>query len=513
MDERDAFLPMFLAHGISAQELHRMSFEEVQMTVNGFLDENSRPSPSRSPSVPRPRSTFYEELLAYQRNFDDDTAMRLMQERSRGDKGPCVDARDARAIKRSASVAPRPNPKPTPLPKPAPKPAPKRPVDPVRAAVNPCIRKRANPQVEPVVGNARPGAGPSRTPIGGARRQVSRPPGVTSRPPKVSGLERPEDTVRIRHMPSRKPDTMAVSRPGREPARPAPKSKPVDCVRGLEERRAQERKEKAATRKQQWDQHLQELDDELEEAKRRSLADARAGGMIPAFGQDEDELIEEAKRRSLADARAGGMIPASGQDEDDLIEKVKKESLRDVRGSRQPARVPNPTPPARVADPTPTRPKSDADTEAARALTRSQAIRKEQDDEYQNAVIEQQQRDREEEEQRRREEEEQRRQEQQQLNREDELQSKFRALPAEPKDGIVLACNLNGKRIQRRFDPHAKGEMVYVWVAGQTLESNEKLFLDSFDLKRQINGAVISKEEPLDDQGVKGREMVVIDVL
>ena len=593
---------MFLDHGISAAEAQRMTDVEFEMTLNGFLDERSHTRPSRSPSVPRPaHRSFYEDMLADQRNLDEDEALRMAQALSLAEAAPYVDLRERN--RRSASVAPaRPNPKPTPLPKPAPKPKPS--VDPRPAATKPrMIQKRIETRVEPIdIGSRRSpageGTGPRKTPISGVSGTRKTPiggsgmkrPGVASRAPKRPALDRPEDNVKMRVEPRRpamtvgKKDTVPVSRRVPREMQPRgtahrtvePQNDPADFVPGLEGQRAQQRRDAASARKQKLDKDLQEMEarrrspeevgpryqdenEQLEAALRMSLAEAQQRNQREENDQleaalrmslaEEDERnerilkqqieaaqkkssvemkrrndrvmkeqIEAAKKKSSAEmkrrnereerAQIEAALRMSSVEEEQRNERLLKEQMEEAkRRSLQDVRRP-----AVVADPTPTKPKSDAETEAARVLTASQRIRKDQDDEYQNAILEQQQREREAEEQRRREEEEQRRQEQQQLNREDELQTKFKALPAEPATGTAVAVQMNGKRLQRKFDPQAKGEVVYVWIAGQTLESDEKLFLDSFILKT-ATGAAIAKEEPLDAQGVTGRVMVVIDEL
>lgn len=112
-------------------------------------------------------------------------------------------------------------------------------------------------------------------------------------------------------------------------------------------------------------------------------------------------------------------------------------------------------------------------------------------------------------------------QNQQQIEKEEldrrigEVVSKYYSLKPEPKTGTTVAVNINNQRYIRKFDPNSKGEDVYAWAAGQTIDEEdeeEKLFLDNFEL--QIPGiGVLSHEKTLAEQGIKGRVMMNIVML
>ena len=91
-----------------------------------------------------------------------------------------------------------------------------------------------------------------------------------------------------------------------------------------------------------------------------------------------------------------------------------------------------------------------------------------------------------------------------------EVVSKYYSLKPEPKTGTTIAVNLNNQRIMRKFDPNSKGEDIYAWVAGQTIDEeddDDKLFMDNFEL--QVNGiGIVSHEKTLLEQGIKGRVMM-----
>ena len=91
-----------------------------------------------------------------------------------------------------------------------------------------------------------------------------------------------------------------------------------------------------------------------------------------------------------------------------------------------------------------------------------------------------------------------------------EVVSKYYSLKPEPKVGTTVAVTLNNQRIIRKFDPNSKGEDVYAWVAGQTIDEEDedkRLYFYNFEL--HIPGVgILSPEETLAEQGIKGRVMM-----
>lgn len=559
---RSDFMWLFREHGITEEEVSRMTDEEIQRTLNAFYDDPTPPPPRRSPSVPpaRNRTSLYnggldeEEALRraqelslgvathsrrspnvppagnramlYNGGLDEDEALRRAQEasiddmlippsqRRRPNPEDEIPSRSNRPRSgRSSSVAPnrRPNPKPTPLPKPAPKHR----VPEVLEGTRPKIVQRArqeNVAAKPSTVAARkpaitgtkqptPTVRSRVTPTSGIRGTGTRGmAGVTGRETKPATkvgttgtsrkranpvvLDRPEDIVRMRRGTERvelsaKPPVAAgskvarqTSRPRREePSKPAarkaePQKEPSEFVRELEAIRQQQIREVAAKRKRALEAELEEIDDDW------------MASFTPSPGIDEPPPAPPQRTRPT------------------VIDKPSPQRL---------------VVPERIDEPAPAKPKTPP---KERVLTASQQLRRDQDDEYVRAMEIQRLKDQEEERQRRKEEEDQREQEEQQINREDEVRVKFQALPPEPAAGTTVAVMMpNRARIMRKFDPQSKGELLYVWVAGQTIGTDDKLFLDSFNLKNSVGGTVIAKNEPIDEQGLSGRVMLVIDVL
>lgn len=544
---RSDFMWLFREHGITEEEVSRMTDEEIQRTLNAFYDDPTPPPPRRSPSVPpaRNRSALYngglneEEALRraqelslgvptrsrrspnvspagnramlYNGGLDEDEALRRAQEasiddmlippsqRRRPNPEDEIRPRNRPTSGRSSSVAPnrRPNPKPTPLPKPAPK----RRVPEVLEGTRPKIVQRArqentNAKV-PAVAARKPAITATKQPTPSVRSRVTPTSGtrgtgtrgvagVNGRETKVATtrkrvnpvvLDRPEDIVRMRRATERveiseKPPVAAggkvarqTSRPRREePVKPAarkaePQKEPSEFVRELEAVRQQQIREVAAKRKRALEAELEDIDD-----------DWMIGIDEPPPQRTRPTVIDKPPPQ-----RSGLAVPE------------------------------------RIDEPAPAKPKTPP---MERVLTASQQLRRDQDDEYVRAMEIQRLKDQEEERQRRKEEEDQREQEEQQINREDEVRVKFRTLPPEPATGTTVAVMMpNRMRIMRKFNPQSKGELLYVWVAGQTIDTDDKLFLDSFNLKNSVGGTVIAKNEPIDEQGLSGRVMLVIDVL
>lgn len=110
---------------------------------------------------------------------------------------------------------------------------------------------------------------------------------------------------------------------------------------------------------------------------------------------------------------------------------------------------------------------------------------------------------------------------QQQIEKEEQEQrigevvSKYYSLKPEPAQGTTIAVMINGQRYIRKFDPNSKAEDVYAWAAGQTIDEedeDEKLYFYNFELQAPGIG-VISPDETLAEQGVKGRVMLNVVML
>lgn len=138
-------------------------------------------------------------------------------------------------------------------------------------------------------------------------------------------------------------------------------------------------------------------------------------------------------------------------------------------------------------------------------LTSSQELRNLQDLQYEQLVREAEEKAAEEERQRREEEERQRREEQEKQDAENRLQRILARMPPEPADGLPLAVNLNGKRIQRKFLATQLAQDVYAWVASES----EEYKLDTFELSC-MGQPPLKMDETLEAQNIKGRTMLSI---
>lgn len=98
-----------------------------------------------------------------------------------------------------------------------------------------------------------------------------------------------------------------------------------------------------------------------------------------------------------------------------------------------------------------------------------------------------------------------------QNQREAELIGRYYGLKEEPATGVTIAIMLNGKRYIRKFNPTDLAKDIYSWIAGQTINEDDKLYLDMFQLKK-ATGEVIDPNLSLQDQNLKGRIMLQIDM-
>lgn len=86
---------------------------------------------------------------------------------------------------------------------------------------------------------------------------------------------------------------------------------------------------------------------------------------------------------------------------------------------------------------------------------------------------------------------------------------------AEEKKKVVnLQIILNDrKKIGRRFNDTDKGIFVYAWVAGTTLDSDEILYLNSFELKMPMGNIILDKNQTLGEQKVRGKVCFIVSEL
>ncbi|KAH0786962.1 surface protein [Histomonas meleagridis] len=86
-----------------------------------------------------------------------------------------------------------------------------------------------------------------------------------------------------------------------------------------------------------------------------------------------------------------------------------------------------------------------------------------------------------------------------------------RQIPEEPENGVCIAVVLpNGRRVQRKFSPSTKGEVIYQWVSGfEELFENE-LNPISFSLV-QVLGVRVNEDETIEEQKMRNR--VLLNVL
>ncbi|KAH0787774.1 hypothetical protein GPJ56_008297 [Histomonas meleagridis] len=96
--------------------------------------------------------------------------------------------------------------------------------------------------------------------------------------------------------------------------------------------------------------------------------------------------------------------------------------------------------------------------------------------------------------------------------REAEVIGRYYGLKPEPESGIAIAVNLFGQRIIRKFDPNELAKDIYSWVAGQTINEEQKLYFDMFNL-RLPNGQVLNPDMTIGEQGIRGRTMLQIEML
>lgn len=90
--------------------------------------------------------------------------------------------------------------------------------------------------------------------------------------------------------------------------------------------------------------------------------------------------------------------------------------------------------------------------------------------------------------------------------------------PQEPKSTeekrkvVSIAVMNDRKRLERRFNDSDKGIYVYAWVAGTTLDSDEKLYLDKFELKMPM-GNILDKNMTLGEQKLHGKVCFIVSEL
>jgi hypothetical protein len=186
---------------------------------------------------------------------------------------------------------------------------------------------------------------------------------------------------------------------------------------------------------------------------------------------------------------------------------VKKEVDAAVRGSFEP--LPEPESefwkPVNPSDP------------PSSGLRDSQRVRRDQDQEFQEAVVVDLSK-REFEEQERMNEEKR----QQDLKTREErewqrIMNEAKNLPPEPAKGTTLCVQLpNGKKITRKFDPDALGSLIFTWLAGATDEGppEERLWPDKAKVSTTVPPPIlVERSKTLSSLGICGRVMLIADLL
>ncbi|KAH0792262.1 hypothetical protein GPJ56_003788 [Histomonas meleagridis] len=102
--------------------------------------------------------------------------------------------------------------------------------------------------------------------------------------------------------------------------------------------------------------------------------------------------------------------------------------------------------------------------------------------------------------------------EEEQNQREAEVIGRYYGLKPEPQTGIAIAVNIFGQRYIRKFNSCDLAKDIYSWVAGQTINEDQKLYFDMFNL-RKPNGQVLDPEMTLEEQGIKRSTMLQIELL
>ncbi|KAK8878531.1 hypothetical protein M9Y10_005311 [Tritrichomonas musculus] len=86
---------------------------------------------------------------------------------------------------------------------------------------------------------------------------------------------------------------------------------------------------------------------------------------------------------------------------------------------------------------------------------------------------------------------------------------------AEKRNIATLLVTIDSKRrVTRRFSVKDRGIYVYAWVAGHTLDSDDKLTLDNFELKIPFGERkVLDKNLTLEEQGIHGKVSLMVSEL
>ena len=95
------------------------------------------------------------------------------------------------------------------------------------------------------------------------------------------------------------------------------------------------------------------------------------------------------------------------------------------------------------------------------------------------------------------------------INKLNKLKNDILLLKPENNEGIKFAVSFQGKKFIRKFSKNSIGIDVYLWISSLTLETNEILYPEMFDLKI-ATGSEILLNKTLEEQNIKGNIMLNI---
>lgn len=556
-------MEMFLDRGFSRREVFRMTDAEFERTIGGFFEEDS-PRPARRETQPRPaqRETLPRQQHANDfgnGDYDEDEAVRRAIEASLDDQlipphlRPKPDPRNEHvSTYRSPSVgysrrpertAPRPNPEPTALPtRTATKPKASSTTTATNkrsASVKPSTRVAGTTNSKNVstVSTRQVGA---REAVGRKRADVPRraePSSVTH----FGGVDLPEPSKRrigrvSDNTASRVTNTRATGSASTKTAaaksgssRTSDRAPPTHTKLTVANSGSSG---KTATSSSSTRTGAAKSGSSASSSSAATRVSTRTGqsrtgnrtGVVPdtnQFFEQVDAMRDENRKKAARDRIKKIDDLISGMDIDDRVQvqtpSGKLEAIRDPeeylaikrREERESRRaVPDPvvidrpvaTPPAKRAPDN---------------LSASQVLRREQDNEFQEAVRLERQKEENLAKQKRQEEEAKQKAELEKQSKQNDIAYRFAHLPPEPATGTTIAARmLDGTRITRKFNPDDLGELLYVWVAGQTLDKPEeaRLSFDSFVITTSV-GIEVQKAVSLSEQGIANRFMVIVKEL
>lgn len=154
---------------------------------------------------------------------------------------------------------------------------------------------------------------------------------------------------------------------------------------------------------------------------------------------------------------------------------------------------------------------SDSHEAIPEELTNTTQLIRAQDEEYQRAIREAQERERAieaREREAREQEEAARRQEQQEQEERDVLREIAQEIPPEPADGIQIAFTMqNGQRKRRKFAKDTLGDILYFFIIGELMQLGEET-VPKFTLK--FPGGELERGKTLEEQNIRDRTMFQI---